>query len=144
MTLRTLAPIATLLAVAACGGNAAPYEATAPVPSTASSVEAPLRINGSLQVGSSRPLTVTFQDVEQDSRCPADVQCAWAGDAAIVLRLSRDGRSAGTTLHTTLEPTEVEYEGYEVRLVSVEPTPRADRETPKSEYRVTVRVTQRR
>ena len=66
---------------------------------------------------------VTFDTVEADSRCPADAMCVWAGDAAAGLHLDVAGRRAGTTLHTQLEPKKVEYFGYVVRLVNVEPYP---------------------
>jgi hypothetical protein len=66
---------------------------------------------------------VTFDTVEADSRCPADAMCVWQGDAAAGFHLSADGRRAGTTLHTATEPKQVEYAGYELRLVNVEPYP---------------------
>ena len=66
---------------------------------------------------------VAFDTVEADSRCAADVVCVWAGDAAARFRLDAEGRRAGTTLHTTLEPKQIEYAGYVIRLVNVEPYP---------------------
>lgn len=140
---RTLPLSLSLLAVAACGRAGGPEDSTGPTPSVVlgTPAEVRLRMGGSVQVGATSPLVVTFRDVEQDSRCPVDVQCAWAGDAAIALRLSRDGRSAGTTLHTGVEPRQVEYDGYVVRLLGVEPPTRAGREIPKSGYLVTLRVT---
>ena len=148
MQRRALAPFAVLpavlLALAACSGGSVPPEPTRPDPSTAlaTPAELRLRVGGSVQVrGGTSPLTVTFRDVAGDSRCPIDVQCPWAGDAEIDVQLSRDGRSATATLHTTTEPKQVEYEGFVVRLVSVEPSTRAGVEIPKSEYQVVLRVT---
>jgi hypothetical protein len=64
---------------------------------------------------------VAFDTVEADSRCPADAMCVWQGDAAAGFHLTVDGRRAGTTLHTATEPKQVEYAGYVIRLVNVEP-----------------------
>ena len=57
------------------------------------------------------------------------------------MRLSHDGRTATAALHTTLEPKQVEYDGYTVRLLSVEPARRSGVEIAKSEYQVVLRVT---
>src|SRR6266404_7236915 len=34
---------------------------------------------------------IRFDEVRNDSRCPADVTCVWAGDAQVVLTISRNG-----------------------------------------------------
>lgn len=66
---------------------------------------------------------VAFDSLEADSRCPADAMCVWQGDAAARFRLAVDGRRAGTTLHTATQPQQLEYFGYQLRLVNVEPYP---------------------
>lgn len=91
-------------------------------------------------VGAQSPLRVTFRGVEHDSRCPTDVQCVWEGNAAVDVRLARDGREARTTLHTTLEQNQVEYAGYVVRLAAVAPAPVSGRSIPANEYTVTLEV----
>ena len=57
--------------------------------------------------------TVTLADnsrlryvrVANDSRCPPDVQCVWAGDAIVAFEWSpAGGRAQGFELHTGLEP----------------------------------------
>jgi hypothetical protein len=44
---------------------------------------------------------ISFQEVRNDSRCPIDVQCVWAGDAEVVLQVetSPEDREE-VTLHT--------------------------------------------
>jgi hypothetical protein len=66
---------------------------------------------------------LTFDALVGDSRCPADAMCVWMGDAEARFRLVVDGRRAGAELHTAVEPRQVEYAGYLVRLVNVEPYP---------------------
>lgn len=68
-------------------------------------------------------LEVAFDTLEADSRCPADAVCVWQGDAAARFRLAVGSRRVGTTLHTTLDPKQVAFDGYVVRLVNVEPYP---------------------
>jgi hypothetical protein len=69
-----------------------------------------------------RNLRIRLEDVLDDSRCPAGVQCVWAGDARVVLRLTQSGREASLdTLRLTLEPHAVTYGSYQVRLEALEP-----------------------
>jgi hypothetical protein len=43
---------------------------------------------------------LSFDRVTADSRCPANAQCAWAGEVAIALRLDRAGEQAELQLST--------------------------------------------
>ena len=51
-----------------------------------------------------KDFTVRFSRLAADSRCPANVQCIWAGDATVELLLSEPGRGESTRaeLHTGL------------------------------------------
>jgi hypothetical protein len=71
-------------------------------------------------------LTVSFEAVPSDSRCPTNVQCVWAGDAVVQVVLSKDGKAFGAELHTNLEPKSVDYLNYNVALVSLAPYPSAN------------------
>jgi hypothetical protein len=74
-----------------------------------------------------RGVRVRFEEVLDDSRCPARVQCVWAGDASIVLRLAQAGRETSVdTLRLTREPHAVTYRGYIVRLEGLEPARQQD------------------
>ena len=60
-----------------------------------------------LQLGASAKLvnwSLTFVRVVSDSRCPPKVNCVWAGDAVVELRVTRDRVSRTIVLHTGLEP----------------------------------------
>ena len=60
-----------------------------------------------LQLGASAKLvnwSLTFVRVVSDSRCPPKVNCVWAGDAIVELRVTRDRVSRTIVLHTGLEP----------------------------------------
>lgn len=87
------------------------------------------------------PITVLFRSVAQDSRCPSDVQCVWAGDAGINLGLqSTAAASQVSTLHTSLDPRMVTYSGYRIRVVGLAPIPRSGSPIPAEKYVVTLEV----
>lgn len=87
------------------------------------------------------PITVVFRSVGTDSRCPSNVQCVWAGDAAINLSLSATTTaSQETALHTTLEPKFVDYAGYRVKVFGLSPIPKSGSTIPATSYVVTLQV----
>ncbi|MFL5482211.1 MAG: hypothetical protein ACJ8AK_08450 [Gemmatimonadaceae bacterium] len=68
---------------------------------------------------------ITFNRVTEDSRCPVDVQCVWAGDAKIELTLSRNGAPRDTRVISVTPPNnEATVGDVKVRFVSLAPTPR--------------------
>jgi len=88
-------------------------------------------------------LWLHFVDVVEDSRCPARVQCVWAGDAAIAIEIASnlaDGDSVTDTLHTTLDPKSVAVGGYLLQLVQVDPYPIVPGDIPLERYRITLRL----
>ena len=89
-------------------------------------------------------LRVTFDRVAEDSRCPEGVNCIWAGNAKVVLRLSKGRRRSSTlTLNTGTDPKEASYRGYEVRLVKLDPYPKEKRRIRRRDYVATLVVTKR-
>ena len=38
----------------------------------------------------SEGITITFVEVMEDSRCPSDVQCVWAGRATVLLEIQKE------------------------------------------------------
>lgn len=86
---------------------------------------------------------VVFVGVKEDSRCPSDVTCIQAGRAVVVLRVGTVGNevtlisgpaSAGEATATV--------DGYEIRLISVNPYPKSTTPIKPNEYRATLVVTQ--
>ena len=132
--------------------TACSQDATAPVqapeaPLAAASANVSLDQPFELRVGRSATvagegLTVSFQAVPSDSRCPTGVQCVWAGNAVVQVVLSKDGKAFGAELNTSLEPTSVDYLNYNVALVSLAPYPTANGgPISQSQYRATFVVT---
>jgi len=88
-------------------------------------------------------LRIRFVAVENDSRCPSDVTCVWAGNAAVRLQLGSGRGSKTVTLNTSKSPSfvgETEYQGYKVKLVELSPYPRSDRKIGQRDYAATLLV----
>ena len=62
-------------------------------------------------------LTVKFVSIIEDSRCPMNAKCVWAGNAKIKLAISK-GKAAPKMieLNTNTEPSSVKIFGYQFRL----------------------------
>lgn len=132
--------------LAACNQETtAPVQAGAPLAAASASVSLDqpfeLRVGRSATVAG-EGLTVSFQAVPSDSRCPTGVQCVWAGNAVVQVVLSKDGKAFGAELNTNQEPTSVAYLNYNVALVSLAPYPTANGGAiSQSQYRATFVVT---
>jgi hypothetical protein len=124
------------LSGSACGkghgseGTDSPAQATAPVDGK----EFTLRQGESIQLAGSRS-TLHFLAVPEDSRCPADVQCIWAGNAQLSLRLD----DSTFAINTTVEPREAVVAGFRFELVQL--TSRAQGDTMPVRYSATLKVT---
>jgi hypothetical protein len=77
---------------------------------------------------------ITFKQVKEDSRCPTDVTCVWAGDARIELTISRSG-SSDDTKFLSLSPANSEAHSgdLQIRFVGLTPVPKqADGNAPRA------------
>ncbi len=86
-------------------------------------------------------LTVRFDAVPEDSRCPLDVECPSAGNARVALTLlPAGGEPSGLELNTLLEPRAGTAAGHAVALLDLTPMPEAGRPIPPDEVRAKLRV----
>lgn len=85
-------------------------------------------------------LTVLFDVVVEDSRCPVGTSCVWAGDATVRIRIdSVNSKPTTYTLHTNERfEREVTHGDVRVRLSSLTPEPTADGPPRSEDYRVTL------
>ena len=71
-------------------------------------------------------LVLRFADVLEDSRCPTQVNCVWAGQARILVGVIEQGEFAGVFEMNTNPPLKLEaftYAEYEIRLTALNPYP---------------------
>lgn len=73
-------------------------------------------------------IRLTFNNVVEDSRCPAKTSCVWAGRFVASMTLERDDDMA-TTLEITLDEPTIVY-GYSVQLLDASPSPTVNDPTP--------------
>lgn len=86
-------------------------------------------------------LQITFTSVAEDSRCPVDVQCAWAGNAKLIMEVRRSKKKfISAALNTTLEPREIEYKEYKIKLLRVTPERRVNASPDPADYEATIVV----
>ena len=90
--------------------------------------------------------SVRFLAVAEDSRCPSQAQCVWAGDGAVVLEIApATGDAAEDTLHTNLGsgPGAVVLAGYELTLLGLDPYPDTPGAIGPDEYTATLALYER-
>jgi hypothetical protein len=77
---------------------------------------------------------LTFTMVREDSRCPTDVTCVWAGDAKIDVTISRSGSSDDVKVLSLTPPNNDASSGdLQIRFVGLTPIPRqADGNAPRA------------
>jgi hypothetical protein len=86
-------------------------------------------------------LFIKFKAVLEDSRCPVNVVCVWAGNGKVEFEiLDIDGQNKTLTLNTEDEPSATTLKGHKLKLISLNP-PRVDGVSiSPGDYSVTLRV----
>jgi hypothetical protein len=90
-------------------------------------------------------LRVRLVRVESDSRCPADVDCVWAGNAEVLFEVGARGGAGKTTLTLNTNasperPGEGRYGRYTLKLVGLAPRPRSTAKIAPGQYTATLLV----
>lgn len=125
MKLATVIASGLLLVASACAG----VQTAAVVDPGASFTLAP----GETAVVKGADARITFKRVTDDSRCPVDVTCVWAGDAKIEITISRNGAPDETRILSITPPKhETTVGNLRIKFVSLAPVPRqADANVPR-------------
>ncbi len=86
-------------------------------------------------------LVIKFKAVLEDSRCPVNVVCVWAGNGKVEFEvLDIDGQNKTVILNTEEEPRTTTLKGHKLTLISLNP-PRIDGVSiSPGDYSVTLRV----
>ena len=116
-TTRQLAIVIAVVALSAC----ATVE-TAIVAQPGVEFSLPLGKTAAINASGAR---ITFKQVSEDSRCPVDVQCVWAGDAKIELTISSSGAPDDAKVISLTPPNNETTSGdLRIRFTGLAPVPR--------------------
>lgn len=86
-------------------------------------------------------IKVKFLKVTEDSRCPSDVVCIWAGQVSVLLNVNNNGNDIGDvklTLGQNKDDTVRDVGGYYLKLIEVKPYPISTKKIEQSEYIITL------
>ena len=95
----------------------------------------------------SEKLRIALVDVE-DSRCPVNARCVWAGHAKVTLSVTRAGKRRTIVIGTPAPidmhlPQDADLGAYHFSLVALEPDNPGGSAEGAPHYRATVKVTKR-
>jgi hypothetical protein len=80
-----------------------------------------------------------FERVADDSRCPMDVMCVWAGDATLAITLTPSkGSAESRELHTQPSGSQISYSNYTIKLTALVPYPRSTQPIGPGDYVATL------
>jgi len=128
--MKRLAAILTCLALAGCAGAASQTQAAEPA------IEVTLAPGETAPVKSAG-MKVRFVAVTEDSRCPRDTTCIWAGEVKVQIEIVR---------LTRVNSVEIPAGGntvagdYRVSVVRVEPQPTSTAPIAPQDYRATFKI----
>lgn len=87
---------------------------------------------------------VKLLEVSEDSRCPQGVDCIWAGNVRVIVRISGDGRSPRReTLNSATDPRAVQIKRQYLSISKVMPPKIVDREIKPQDYVITLTLSAR-
>ena len=132
MTMKAVIILCSVVLMTAC--DRSPTGATVPINSEF--VLAP----GQRAVIDGADISIQFEGVEGDSRCPADAFCIQGGDARVRVEVRSARGHREYELHTgDMQP--VRHDDVTIHLVQLAPYPFSSRTIAPEEYRATLRVT---
>lgn len=86
-------------------------------------------------------LKIEFVELVEDSRCPVDVECVWAGNAKIKIRVTKGRKSQLLDLDMMMKGTKPNYGTYRLTLKGLSPELRSNVRINRNAYVATIGVT---
>ncbi|MCA1632187.1 MAG: hypothetical protein LC802_00360 [Acidobacteria bacterium] len=84
-------------------------------------------------------IRIKLVEVAEDSRCPQGVNCIWAGNVRVVLRIKAHGRSTRLEkLNSATEPMALALKGRRLSISKVSPSKLNDQKIKPEDYIVTL------
>jgi hypothetical protein len=89
-------------------------------------------------------LNINFETLLQDSRCPNDVTCVWAGAVEVMVKLvdAKNVSKSEEVKMTSIEAPHI-FENYEVSISSVVPVKNSKIEIKPKDYLITFKVSKK-
>ena len=103
----------------------------------------PFELRAGASVTAQGGLTIAFDRVSSDSRCPIDANCVWAGDAVVVLKVSHRSGGRDVELHTYPKGSSATVQSYTIELVALAPSTQANRPIAPGDYVATLTLSSR-
>lgn len=87
-------------------------------------------------------LSILFDSIVNDSRCPSNVQCITMGNAKAAITIYRKDQEANVTLNTHPDNQQViRKDGFNIQLIDVLPYPATSDPIPPKDYTIRMVVT---
>lgn len=97
--------------------------------------------NGKEAVVRGEKLRIKVQSVS-DSRCATGATCIWAGNGEVVIKVAKKNKKQVVArLNTSSDPKEIEYRGFKIRLIALNPHPKVNESVDPKNYEATMVVT---
>ena len=78
---------------------------------------------------------ITLDSLVQDSRCPINVTCVWAGNAKMALSFGKDNNKSSFELNSNRQfRNDTTLYGYNIQLIDVKPYPHTDSTYVQKDY----------
>lgn len=106
-------------------------------PGSSSSVSGDLSL-GIGSKGSLSGLNITLNKITDDSRCPKDVNCVWAGKVDVEVKLSILNKTEVKTVSSN--GSGLVFENYRISIASVSPSKESQKNILPNEYRITFHI----
>lgn len=85
-------------------------------------------------------LKIKFLEVIEDSRCPTGVDCIWAGNAKVKVKIIGSHSSQVFEFNTNIGAKGDIFDGWAITIDKLTPYPRADKEIDKKTYNVELSI----
>lgn len=96
---------------------------------------------GKQKTATTDKLKIKFVTMVEDSRCPTDTNCIWAGNAKIKIKVTDfRGRTKFFDLNTGSQPQAATFAGYDIRLEDLTPAPASNIRINRNGYTATFKI----
>ncbi len=86
-------------------------------------------------------LSIKFISVTEDSRCPTDANCIWAGNATVQVKVTTRSRGVKMmTMNTSSGPQGDQFNGWAIYLTSLTPAPKSGKAINPKSYTATFSI----